>query len=282
MEPYEDRREKSSEERRMEEEELRELQEKREKMEQELLYDEARRRLRFKLKYRFVLSNDGMLFLLVVGGAIAFALFRMGIVEKLFRKHEAASRSFTVMLAILGVMALWLVFSLIMRVFLKKEAMNLVSSGELTMDQVICNYEDRNLFKPKMKKASEVTIEFPIEFFETLPELDFDLAEEEWDRLDQTVTDQFFRMPSFVHSMDGSNVYRVFIELRYEAAYPNFRLLKQTRDEIEESLKRTCIGRDLQISEFKERAKKIVRERMAHNFPNVMLREIHIAVRQIA
>jgi|GEM_PF-1472390 len=282
MEPYEDRREKSPEERRREEEELRELQEKREKMEQELLYDEARRRLRFKLKYRFVLSNDGMLFLLVVGGAIAFALFRMGIVEKLFRKHEAASRSFTVMLAILGVMALWLVFSLIMRVFLKKEAMNLVSSGELTMDQVICNYEDRNLFKPKMKKASEVTIEFPIEFFETLPELDFDLAEEEWDRLDQTVTDQFFRMPSFIHSMDGRAVYRVFIELRYDDAYPNYRLLKKTWEEIQASLKKSCIGDDMQMSEFKERAKEIVRERMAQSFPYLNIREICIAVKQIA
>jgi hypothetical protein len=282
MEPYEDRREKSPEERRMEEEELRELQEKREKKEQELLYDEARRRLRRKLKYRFVLSNDGMLFLLVAGGAIMFTLFRIGLVEKLFRKHEAASRSFGIVLVILVIMALWLLYSLIMRMFLKKEARALVSSGELTMEQVLFTYEDHNLFKPEKKKASEVTIEFPIEFFEGLPELDFDLAEEEWDRLDRTVTDQFFRMPSFIHSTDGRAVYRIFIELRYEDAYPNFRLLKKTRDEINESLKINCVGRDLQISEFKERAKEIVRERMAHNFPNVMLREIHIAVRQIA
>ncbi|MBE5862390.1 MAG: hypothetical protein E7295_06015 [Lachnospiraceae bacterium] len=282
MEPYEDRREKSSEERCMEEEELRELQEKREKMEQELLYDEARRRLRRKLKYRFVLSNDGMLFLLVVGGAIAFALFRMGIVEKLFRKHEAASRSFGIMLGLLAFMAIWLLFSLIMRIFLKKEALALVASGELTMDQVLYTYEDHNLFKPKKKKSSEIKMEFPIEDFEFLPELDFDLAEEEWDRLDRIVTDQFFRMPSFIHSMDGRAVYRVFIELRYDDAYPNYRLLKKTWEEIQASLKKSCIGADMQMSEFKERAKEIVRERMAQSFPYLNIREICIAVKQIA
>ena len=282
MEPYEDRREKSPEERRMEEEELREYQEKRKKKEQELLYLEAWRRLRSKLKYRFVLSNDGMLFLLVVGGTIAFTLFRMGLIEELFRKQEAASRSFGITLGLLAFMAIWLLFSLIMRIFLKKEALALVASGEVTMDQVLYTYEDHNLFKPKKKKASEVKLEFPIEDFELLSELDFDLAEEEWDRLDQTVTDQFFRMPSFIHSMDGRAVYRVFIELRYDDAYPNYRLLKKTWEEIQASLKKSCIGANMQMSEFKERAKGIVRERMAQAFPNVKLREICIAVKQIA
>ncbi|MBR4733167.1 MAG: hypothetical protein IK081_10410 [Lachnospiraceae bacterium] len=282
MEPYEDHREKSTEELRMEEEELRELQEKSRKKERELLFAEARRRLKSKLKYRFVLSNDGMLFLLVAGGAIAFTLLRLGLVEKLFRKQEAASRSFGIMTGIVFIVLLWLIYSLIMRIFLKKEAEALVDSGTLTLDNLIFADEDDKLLKPQMKKASEVKIEFPVETLESLSEMDFDLAEEEWDRLDHVVTDKFFRMPSFLQSFNGRDVYRVYVELRYEDAYPNYGLLKKTLDEIETALKESHLAPDVQLADFKRKAKNVVRKEMAKSFPYLILQEICIAVKQIA
>lgn len=282
MEPYEDHRKKSPEELRMEEEELRELQEKSRKKEQELLYAEARRRLKSKLKYRFVLSNDGMLFLLVAGGAIAFTMLRLGLVEKLFRKQEAASRSFGIMIGIVVVMILWLIYSLIMKIFLKKDAKALVDSGTLTLDNLIFTDEDNNLLKPQTKKASEVKIEFPIETIESLSELDFDLAEEEWDRLDHVVTDKFFRMPSFLQSFNGHDVYRTYVELRYEDAYPNYRLLIKTLEETEAALKEFHFAPDTQLAEFKDKVKEVVREKMAQSFPYLILQEICIAVKQIA
>lgn len=282
MEPYEDHREKSTEELRMEEEELRELQEKSRKKEQELLYAEARRRLKSKLKYRFVLSNDGMLFLLVAGGAIAFTLLRLGLVEKLFRKQEAATRSFGIMTGIVIIVLLWLIYSLIMRIFLKKEAEALVDSGTLTIDNLIFADEDDKLLKPQMKKASEVKIEFPVETLESLSEMDFDLAEEEWDRLDHVVTDKFFRMPSFLQSFNGRDVYRVYVELRYEDAYPNYGLLKKTLGEIETALKESHFATDIKLADFKRKAKNVVRKEMAKSFPYLILQEICIAVKQIA
>lgn len=282
MEPYEDHREKSTEELRMEEEELRELQEKSRKKEQELLYAEARRRLKSKLKYRFVLSNDGMLFLLVAGGAIAFTLLRLGLVEKLFRKQEAASRSFGIMIGIVIIMILWLIYSLIMRIFLKKDAKALVDSGTLTLDNLIFADDDDKQLKPQMKKSSEVKIEFPVETLESLSELDFDLAEEEWNRLDHVVTDKFFRMPSFLQSFNGRDVYRVYLELRYENAYPNYGLLKKTLGEIETALKESRFAPDVQLADFKRKAKNVVRKEMAKSFPYLILQDICIAVKQIA
>lgn len=282
MEPYEDHREKSTEELRMEEEELRELQEKSRKKEQELLYDMARRRLKSKLKYRFMLSNDGMLLLLVVGGMIAFTLLRLGLVEKLFRKTEAASRSFGIMTGILIVMIVWLTYSLIMKIFLRKDAKALVDSGTLTINDLLYHNEDDKLLKPKTKKASEVKIEFPIETMESLSEMDFDLAEEEWDRLDHVVTDKFFRMPSFLQSFNGRDVYRVYVELRYEDAYPNYGLLKKTLGEIETALKESHFAPDIKLADFKRKAKNVVRKEMAKSFPYLILQEICIAVKQIA
>ena len=282
MEPYEDHREKSTEELRMEEEELRELQEKSRKKERQLLFAEARRRIKSKLKYRFVLSNDGMLFLLVAGGAIAFTLLRLGLVEQLFRKQEAASRSFGIMTGIVIIVLLWLIYSLIMRIFLKKEAEALVDSGTLTIDNLIFADEDDKLLKPQMKKASEVKIEFPVETLESLSEMDFDLAEEEWDRLDHVVTDKFFRMPSFLQSFNGRDVYRVYVELHYEDAYPNYGLLKKTLGEIETALKESRFAPDIQLADFKRKAKNVVRKEMAKSFPYLILQEICIAIKQIA
>ena len=129
MEPYEDRRKKSPEEIEMIDEEIREIQEKREKLERELILDMAQKRLKKKLKYRFALSNDGMLLLLVVGGWISFALFRKSLIELAF----SGSNSYRTMAIVAGIvifMAIWLLYSLIQRRKLKREAQELADSGE--------------------------------------------------------------------------------------------------------------------------------------------------------
>ena len=133
-----------------------------------------------------------------------------------------------------------------------------------------------------MKKASEVKIEFPIETMESLSEMDFDLAEEEWDRLDHVVTDKFFRMPSFLQSFNGCDVYRVYVELRYEDAYPNYGLLKKTLGEIETALKELHFAPNTKLTDFKRKAKKVVSKEMAKSFPYLSLQEICIAIKQIA
>ena len=276
MEPYEDRRKKSPEEIEMIDEEIREIQEKREKLERELILDMAQKRLKKKLKYRFALSNDGMLLLLVVGGWISFALFRKSLIELAF----SGSNSYRTMAIVAGIvifMAIWLLYSLIQRRKLKREAQELADSGELKFEDLLPADVNDGLFKPEKKKASDVKIEFPIEDFETLPELDFDLAEEEWDRMDRIVTDKFYRMPAFIQHIENG-VYTVFIELRYEDAYPNYRLLQKTLKEMESALT------ELQapLSSFKEKAMEITREYMAMSFPNVHLREVCIAIKQIA
>ncbi|MBO4749561.1 MAG: hypothetical protein J5546_04530 [Lachnospiraceae bacterium] len=279
---FEDSRKKSPEELQMEEEELRELQERIEKQEQEFLDQEARRRLRKKLKYRFALSNDGILLLLVAGGWLAFALLRTGLVRLIFRGKESALQTIWIIIGMAVFAICWIVISLILRGMMKKEAAELIASGQVTLEDALRYYEKDYLPKPEKKRASEVLIEFPIETFETLSEMDFDLADEEWDRLDKTVTERFARMPVFIQHFEGSAVFSVYLELRYESAYPNYRLLLKTLESIKTELADLRYDAKTELSDYKEKAREVARECLKKSFPDLHISEICIALKQIA
>ena len=282
MDNFEDHRKKYSEERKMEEEDLRDLQEKLKKSEEELLYQEAWRRLRKKPKYCFALSNDGILLLLVAGGWLAFALLRTGLVKLLFRGKESALQTVWIVIGMAVFAIAWIVISLILRRKLKEEAKALAASGEIKIEDLIPPMDMDYLPKPQKKRASEVEIEFPIESFETLSEMDFDLAQEEWDRLDQTVTEKFYRMPVIMQHFEAQAVFNVFIELRYEDTYPNYRLLRKTCDEIEKALSELCYNAETGMQDYKKTATDIVRVIVRNHFPGLKIKEVCIAVKQIA
>lgn len=282
MEQNEDVRRRSPEELRMDEEDLREAREKREKKEFEALVREAKRRLRRHLKYFFVLSNDGIVILLALGAWVAFALFRTGIVQWIFSGREGAVRTLWIIAALVALVVGWIIYSLIFRRELEKEARELVSFGGIRKDEVTVDEDDGYLPKPERKRAAEVKMEYPVEVFESLSEIEFDLAEEEWDSLDQTLTEKFFRVPAFLHEFEDKATYSVYVELRYEDTYPNYRLLMKTCDEIKRILSGLPFDSKTQLKEFREKAKEVAREQMAISFPDLKLKEVCIALKQIA
>ena len=89
-------------------------------------------------------------------------------------------------------------------------------------------------------------------------------------------------MPVIMQHFEAQAVFNVFIELRYEDTYPNYRLLRKTCDEIEKALSELCYNAETGMQDYKKTATDIVRVIVRNHFPGLKIKEVCIAVKQIA
>ena len=224
-----------------------------------------------KKKYMFMISNEMIKFLAVIGGFVLFATI-IYVSDCIAVRHntKAAVKAVCVVAAIIGLFIFWILKSN----KLKKEFDSDVEKALISGD-----YE--HVFTaPTQKKAKDVELKYRVERIEKLSQNELLEAIEEWESLNDIITDSFYRLfPAYYSCINNNKLYQLLIEIRYENGYPDSESLKLFEERVCEDISYIeDFDLSRQMFRFKERIKEIVSLNFSRYVKDIRLKEVCVAV----